>query len=109
MALITISETLTADSVNDIIVGSVSKVRSVRIRYSAQRDTLKEDGNIIVQNNTDLPTPAISQWGDDCGLWSELAPLAMKIEGDNLILSITVDDSSAEDVSFNYIKREIKI
>lgn len=109
MAVTTLHTTLTANSENDIVIGSTLLHRAIFIWYTAARGVLTEVGQIAVVNDADLPMPAASKSFDDCGLWSDSVPLAMKISGTNLILSITVDNASVTDVTFDYFKKEIKI
>lgn len=109
MSVTTLHTTLTANSENDITIGSTALHRAIFIWYTAVRGLLIEVGQITVVNDTDLPMPTASKSFDDCGLWSDTIPLAMKITGTNLILSITVDDTSEDDVAFSYFVKEIKI
>jgi len=99
------AQTLTAGA-NNVTVGSVSKARSVWVKYNAVKGGLTETGEIIVQNNENLPPP-VRKWNfDDTEL--ETVPLGMAISGDDLILIITLAGDS-DDIEFYYNLTPIKI
>ena len=103
----TLHATLTASAANDIVVGNKNIDDSIVINFSCTRGALAEMGRVWVINDADFPEPSIRVSYDDCGLW-DTAP-AMSYDGDDIILTITVNNDSATDVVFNYQLTKIKL
>ena len=97
--------TLTANSANNVNIGTMTH-KSVFVWYHAIRGALSETGRILIQNKTVHPEPMVGKDFDDCGLW-DTAPAA-SLDGSDLVLTITVDNSSVTDTTFSYYTKPIK-
>ena len=102
----TLHKDLTANAATEIVVGNSTLDDSIVINYSCTRGALAETGRIWVINDTDEPEPAYNTYFDDCGLFD--TPPAMSYDGTDIVLTITVNDDSANDVVFNYQLTTIK-
>lgn len=98
--------TLTANTSTSISVGLASKHSRIDLFCKATRGELEAVGKITVQSvHTDSveETPAYSLDFDDVGITSITASL----DGDNILLSIAVDNSSENDITFDYNIKKI--
>ena len=96
--------TLTANATTNINVGTVATDHGVIINYSLSRDTLYAAGHILVLNKTASVEYDHDWFGDDAGL-----TVAADIDTGNLRLNMTVDNSDANDITFNYNKTAITL
>ena len=98
--------TLTAATSTDINVGLASKHSRIDLFCKATRGELEAVGKITVQSvHTDSveETPAYSLDFDDVGITS----MTVSLDGDNILLSIAVDNSSEDDITFDYNLKRI--
>ena len=102
----TLHKDLTANAATEIVVGNSTLDDIIVINYSCTRGDLAESGRIWVINDTDEPEPSYLSNFDDCGLW-DTAPV-MSYDGTDIVLTITVNNDSATDVTFNYQLTTIK-
>lgn len=96
------STTLIADDDTDIIIGDASTDLQIRVVYYAVRGSLGQSGEMVVEspyNNYVVPEVQNDYFYDDVGITT----LTPSINGDGrIVLTITVDDSSVDDVEFGY-------
>jgi hypothetical protein len=96
--------TLYADDTTNVILGSLTTDGSIIINYAAKRGALYQQGEITLLNKVSS-TDVLHEWdGDDIGL-----TVTSDILGDNLRVNMVVDNSSLDDISFNYIKEIVTI
>lgn len=102
------STTLIADDETDIIIGDASTDLQIRVVYYAVRGSLGQSGEMIVEspyNNYVVPEVQNDYFYDDVGITT----LTPSINGDGrIVLTITVDDSSVDDVEFGYNLEVVK-
>ena len=95
----TLHDTLTHNAVTNINVGASNTDHGIIVAWSAIRGTLRRAGRFSILNKGTLDAPDYNpdSFGDDVGL---------SITADNnagvFRLNCTVDNASANDVTFNY-------
>jgi hypothetical protein len=105
----TINTTLTANSLNNIIIGDITTDEGIIINYSCSRGSLYSSGRIKVLSKVTSADVEHRWFGDDPGIDTVASPMAADISGNNIRLNITVDASDANDVTFNYNLEIIKL
>jgi len=98
----TLHTTLPYDTVSNVIIGDITVDEGVIVDYSCSRGSLFQSGRIKVISKITTAEVLHQFFGDDVGLDNLATPLTADISGDDLRLNITVDDSSGNNVLFNY-------
>ena len=94
----TLHATLSDNATTDINVGAIATDHAVIIVYAATRGTLYQAGKITVLNEDNVNVDYNNDWfSDDIGI-----TVAADISGANIRLNIAVDNSTADDVEFDY-------
>ena len=92
--------TISSTTPTDVAIGKVATGKSVLIWYSAKRDTLTQTGDMVINcpflDEIKNYVPHIARF-DMVGMTGEA-----KIVGDDIVLTLTLDDSSVSDVEFRY-------
>lgn len=98
--------TLTANAQTDIVVGNSTYDSTIIIYYSAIRGILQQIGTITVHSPAvdSVETYPLHEYDyDDVGMTAMVS-----LSGTDITLELTVDDSSATDVTFDYAVEIIK-
>lgn len=93
----TYHETLVADAATAIDVGSSITDLAIIVTYCATRGSGEQMGTIFILNST-LPDFNWDCQGDDIGI-----TLVGTSDATNIYVQTTVDNSSVDDVTFDYI------
>ena len=92
-------ETLTANATTDIVVGSILTDAAIIVNYTALRGSDHQMGTVMILNKGGASTEEIVDWFDtDIGLSFDSS-----INGNDIELNCTVDNSSVDDVELDYI------
>ena len=103
---LTYHETLTANAQTDIIIGSSTTDITLFVYYSAIRGSLQQMGLITIHCPAvdEVEAYPIHEYDYD-----EIGMSAMvSLSGTNITLELTVDNSSVDDVTFDYAIEIIK-
>ena len=88
---------LVMNATTNIVIGNEVTDGAVFIDYVAIRGSLYQQGEITALNG--VIVEVLHTWfGDDVGL-----TVAGDVDGDDLRINITVDDSSVDHIIFNYV------
>jgi hypothetical protein len=94
----TLHATLPDNATTNVNVGAIATDHAVIIIFAATRGTLYQAGKITVLNEDNVNVDYNNDWfSDDIGM-----SVAADISGANIRLNITVDNSSVNDVEFDY-------
>lgn len=85
-------------AVTNIIVGNLYTDSAVIIDYAASRGSNDQMGTVFIINKNPLTDQSIEYYGDNVGI-----TITSYLSGGNIIMSISVDSSSTDDVLMNYI------
>ena len=91
------NSTLTHNAVTNIVIGNKNTDDSIIVKYVCTRGALYDYGEITVSNLATPPVPFHDHYNDDCGV-----VFTADIDGNNLRLICTVDNSVTDDIDFNY-------
>jgi hypothetical protein len=97
------SSTLTHNTITNLIVGNKNNDDCVIIKYACTRKHIFNSGEIMILNDVVPPDPIHYFYVTDCGI-----TFTADINGDNIRLICTVDNSLVHDVDFNYNLLTIK-
>lgn len=92
--------TILANDDTDVIIGKVATGKAVLIWYSAKRGSLTQTGNMVVN----CPfTDEIKEFVPHVYNFDTVGMTGVaKIDEENIVLTLTLDDSSEDDVDLNY-------
>ena len=95
----TSSATLMHNTTTNVIIGDTDTDGAIFVKYRIRRAELYQTGQIVVLSRgaTVDPPSWIVDIGDDVGL-----SVAADISGDDIRLNMTVDNSAASDITFDY-------
>lgn len=93
------------NTTTDLIVGNILLDVAIIINFMSSRNTDGQSGSIMILNKGGSSTEMINDWfGDDIGL-----TFTSSIVGNNILLNCIVDNSSLDDVYFDYILEKITL
>lgn len=93
----TLHTTLTRNTTNNIIVGTVVNDHGIVISYALSRNALYQAGQITILSKVATEECDSSWFGDDVGM-----TIAADINAGNIRLNLAVDNSIAFNITFNY-------
>jgi hypothetical protein len=94
----TLHATLPDNATTNVNVGVTTTDHAVIVVYAATRGTLYQAGKVTVLNEDNVNVDYNNDlFSDDIGM-----TIAADISGTNIRLNIAVDNSSADDVTFDY-------
>lgn len=100
----TYHEILTANATTYINVGNINSHHGILIKYACSRGTDDRAGQISILNDG-IPSDDGGDWfSDEMGL-----TLGSDINGNDIRLVCAVDNSSANDITFNYNRIRINL
>lgn len=99
----TVHQTFVADATDQVDVGNVGVDIAVLITYCATRGTTYQMGSIFILNDG-VPDYNWDYFGDDIGM-----TLSASVDATDIFLEIDVDNSSVDDVDFDYIIERITL
>jgi len=85
-------------AVTNIVVGNLYTDSAVIIDYAARRGSNDQMGTVFIINKNPLTDQSIEYYGDNVGI-----TITSYLSGGNIIMSVSVDSSSTDDVLMNYI------
>lgn len=104
----TTKTTLTANFLNNVNVGDSSTDALIVINYYGKRGSSYSHGEIRIINKGGASCEVLHEWdNDDLGIDTFDNPMTADISGTDIRLNITVDSSSVDNVTFNYIKTRV--
>lgn len=96
--MVTKKETLTADDITSVVIGSASTDGAYRIIYQAFRGSGYDGGEIICNVRETPDVPLTDNFRDNLGV----DDIASEISDGNYVLKFDVDDSSEDDITLYY-------
>jgi len=85
-------------AVTNIVVGNLSTDSAVIIDYAARRGSNDQMGTVFIINKNPLTDQSVEYYGDNVGI-----TITSSLSSGNIIMSVSVDSSSTDDVLMNYI------
>ena len=99
----TLHQTFTDNATDQVDVGNVGVDIAVLVTYCATRGATYQMGSIFILNDG-VPDYNWDYFGDDIGM-----TLSASVDATDIFLEVTVDNSSADDVDFDYIIERITL
>lgn len=99
----TINLTFSDNATDQVDVGNVATDLAILITYCATRGATYQMGSIFILNDG-VPDYSWDYFGDDIGM-----TLSASVDAADIFLDVTVDNSSADDVEFDYITERITL
>ena len=99
----TIHLIFTDNAIDQVDVGNVATDLAVLITYCAARGAEYQMGSIFILNDG-VPDYDWDYFGDDIGM-----TLSASVDATDIFLDVTVDNSSVDDVDFDYIIERITL
>ena len=99
----TLHSTLDPGHTSYLDVGNTAADIAVLVTYCATRGITYQMGSIFILNDG-VPDYSWDYFGDDIGM-----TLSASVDAADIFLDVTVDNSSADDVEFDYITERITL
>lgn len=98
----TLHASLPYNTLSNLVVGNVNTDAGIVIDYSCSRGSLFQAGVIKLLNRGTTIEVFHRSFGDDIGISDVLSPVSGDIDGSNIRLNITVNNTLSTNVTFNY-------